>query len=263
MDIKQSIRRNFARRAGSYDRHAEVQRFMARSLMEQVQYELPRSRRILEIGCGTGYFTALLRQGNPQAELVALDLDVALIEKARRRLGQDLGVSWLVADGEAFSRGCFDLIISNATFQWFINPEETLKSYSQALGPKGCLAFSTLGPQTFIELDGSLSQAAADLNLDTAPVIPARGFLNSRNWEESLALAGFSQVQLTRQILETHFPNVPEFLQALKATGAGNPQPRAFTPRLLNALIRAYDTRFRQNGSIPVTYEIIWAVARK
>ena len=263
MDIKQSIRRNFARRAGSYDRYAGVQRLMARKLMARVEEELAHPRRILEVGCGTGYLTALLREGNPGGELLALDLDAALIEQARRRLGPDSRVSWLVADGESFSQGGFDLIIANATFQWFTNPGETLRAYFQVLSPGGCVAFSTLGPETFGELDVSLNQAAAAMKLDTAPEITARRFLNSQNWESLLTQAGFSQVRLTRQIITAHFPTVPDFLQALKATGATNPRPRAFTPRLLNALIRAYDTRFRQNGSIPVTYEIIWALARK
>jgi len=262
MDIKQSIRRNFARRAGSYDRHAGVQRLMARGLLDRVQQELARAGRILEVGCGTGYLTALLRPGHLHGELVALDLDAALIQQARRRLGPDSRVSWLVADGEAFGQGGFDLIISNATFQWFTNPGETLKAYFQALSPGGCVAFSTLGPQTFGELDASLSRAAAALNLPTAPAIAARGFLDCRHWEDLLSLAGFSRVRLTRQIITAHFPTVPEFLRALKAMGATNPRPRPFSPRLLNALIRAYETRFRQNGTIPATYEVIWAVAR-
>jgi len=263
MDIKQSIRRNFARRAGSYDRHAGVQRLMARGLVGRVEEELAQAGRILEVGCGTGCLTALLRQGHPGAELVALDLDPALIEQARRRLGPDSRVSWLVADGEFFSQGGFDLIVSNATFQWFTLPQETMKAYFQALKPGGCLAFSTLGPRTFGELDFSLSQAAAVLNLETALEITARGFLSSQKWEDLLALAGFSRVKLVQQILEAHFPTVPEFLQALKAMGATNPRPRPFSPRLLSALIQAYEARFRQNGSIPVTYEIIWALARK
>lgn len=263
MDIKQSIRRNFARRAGSYDRHAGVQRQMARGLLARVEEALPRARRILEVGCGTGYLTALLRQGNPEAALVALDLDPALIHQARRRLGPDSQVSWLVADGEALGRGPFDLLVSNATFQWFTQPRETLQAYFQALSPEGYLAFSTLGPQTFGELDASLSRAAAAVRLKSVPVIAARRFLDTRNWQELLSLAGFSQVQLTRKLLQAHFPTVPEFLQALKATGATNPQPRPFSPRLFAALILAYEARFRQNGSIPVTYEFIWAVARK
>jgi malonyl-CoA O-methyltransferase len=263
MDIKQSIRRNFARRAGSYDRHAGVQRQMARGLLARLEEALPRARRILEVGCGTGYLTSLLRQANPEAALVALDLDPALIHQARRRLGPDFQVSWLVADGEAWGRGQFDLLVSNATFQWFTHPRETLRAYFQALGPEGCLAFSTLGPGTFGELDASLSQAAAAVNLKSVPAIAARRFLAGRNWQELLSLAGFTQVQLTRKLLQAHFPTVPEFLQALKATGATNPRPRPFSPRLLAALVEAYEARFRQNGSIPVTYEIIWVLARK
>ncbi|RJR36136.1 MAG: methyltransferase domain-containing protein [Deltaproteobacteria bacterium] len=263
MDIKQSIRRNFARRAESYDRHAGVQRLMARSLLARVQAELPRPRRILEIGCGTGYFTALLRRIHPEAELFALDLDAALIDQARRRLGADSKVSWLVADGEAVCGRGFDLIISNATFQWFTAPGATLKAYWQSLLPGGCLAFATLGPQTFHELDAALRQAAAAVNLAEAPEIPARRFSTLGNWESFLKLGGYSQLRLSREMLEAHFPNVPEFLKALKAMGAGNPRPRPFTPRLLNALVRAYDASFRQNGTIPVTYEIIWALARK
>ncbi|MFZ5452746.1 MAG: malonyl-ACP O-methyltransferase BioC [Thermodesulfobacteriota bacterium] len=263
MNIKQSIRRNFARRAASYDRYAGVQRLMARNLLARVQEVLPPPARILEIGCGTGYLTARLRQVYPQAQLVALDLDPALIDQARRRLGSDSKVSWLVADGEAFIRGGFDLIISNATFQWFTHPRTTLESQAQALAPDGCLAFSTLGPLTFKELDASLREAAAALNVPQAPEIPTRGFATLKKWEDFLEQAGFSRVQSVREIVEAHFPDVPEFLQALKAMGATNPRPRPFSPRLLNALIQAYESRFRQNGSIPVTYEIIWTLARK
>jgi malonyl-CoA O-methyltransferase len=236
---------------------------MARGLMARVQAELAQSRRILEVGCGTGYLTALLSRSNARGELVALDLDAALIAQARRRLGPDSRVSWLVADGEFFSRGDFDLIIANATFQWFTNPGETLRAYFQALSPGGRVAFSTLGPETFGELDASWKQAAAAMGLETAPEITARRFLNSRSWEKLLTLAGFSQVQMTREIITAHFPTVPDFLRALKALGATNPRPRPFSPRLLNALIQAYEGRFRQNGSVPVTYEVIWAVARK
>ena len=110
-EVKQGIRRNFARRAASYDRHAEMQRLMAASLVVVVGERLAQARRILEIGCGTGYLTSLLRQAN---------------RAARRRLGPGAGVSWLVADGEAPIRGSYDLIIANATFQWFTHPEETL-----------------------------------------------------------------------------------------------------------------------------------------
>ena len=91
MEVKQGIRRNFARRARSYDRHAGMQRLMAHGLVAAVGERLARARRILEIGCGTGYLTSLLRQANGEARLVALDLDAALVAAARRRLGPGAG----------------------------------------------------------------------------------------------------------------------------------------------------------------------------
>ncbi len=91
LDIKRGIRRNFARRAGSYDRQACVQRLMAQGLLARLADALPRSGRLLEIGCGTGYFTRLLKQSCNGAALVALDLDAALVAAARERLGAGAG----------------------------------------------------------------------------------------------------------------------------------------------------------------------------
>jgi hypothetical protein len=59
------------------------------------------------------------------------------------------------------------------------------------------------------------------------------------------------------------FPSVKEFLKALQATGATNPRPAPFSPRLLRALMAAYQTEYGRDGAIPVSYEMIWAVAGK
>ena len=68
-----------------------MQRRMAHGLVAVVGEALARAGRILEIGCGTGYLTGLLRQANREARLVALDLDAALVDAARRRLGPRRG----------------------------------------------------------------------------------------------------------------------------------------------------------------------------
>lgn len=261
--LKQGIRRNFARRARSYDRHACMQRLMAHGLTAVAGEVMGRARRILEIGCGTGYLTQLLRQANKQARLVALDLDTSLVATARRRLGPEAGVAWLVADGEAPLRGEYDLIIANATFQWFTHPAATLANYYQSLTPGGTLAFSTLGPRTFQELAGALAQAASSLNLANTPKIPAQDFGDRQTWADRLSRAGFRQVQVSREMVTTTFPSVPEFLRALQATGATNPRPSPFSPRLLAKMIAAYQAGYGKNGAIPVSYEMIWALARK
>lgn len=262
-EVKQGIRRNFARRACSYDRHAEIQRRMAHGLAAAVEKPLARANRILEIGCGTGYLTGLLRQANKAARLAALDLDAALVDAARRRLGPEAGVAWLVADGETPLRGEYDLIIANATFQWFTRPGETLAALYRNLTPGGVLAFSTLGPRTFQELAESLNRAARRLNLAAVPPIPAQAFGDRETWSERLYRAGFPQARLTREMATATFPSVKEFLQALQATGATNPRPGRLSPRLLQALMAAYEAHYAKDGVIPVSYEMIWAVAGK
>ena len=101
------------------------------------------------------------------------------------------------------------------------------------------------------------------LPLADRPAIAAQGFLEEPTWSELLAKAGFSQVQLAREWVTTTYPLVPVFLKSLQAMGATNPEPRPFSPRLLKALIRAYQEGYGEGGAIPVSYEVIWAMARK
>ena len=64
-------------------------------------------------------------------------------------------------------------------------------------------------------------------------------------------------------MVTTTFPSVREFLKALQATGATKPQPSPFSPRLLTAMVTAYQSCYGKEGAIPVSYEMIWALAHK
>jgi malonyl-CoA O-methyltransferase len=263
MTHKQAIQRNFARRGASYDRHARIQQWMAAELLRGCREALLLARRILEVGCGTGHVTELLRQANPHAALVALDLEVSLLQRARSRLGRDTGVQFVAADGESFTGGSYDLIVSNSVFQWFILPEETMREYYRMLRPGGCLAFAILGPATFQELAASFQEAAGALPLAESPEVAAVSFSSEEKWQRFLANAGFQEVALQREVrTETH-PTVQDFLRALQATGATNPTPRPLSPRLFRHMANIYHEAYGMNGSIPVTYEVIWAFAQK
>ena len=263
MTHKQAIQRNFARRRATYDRHAQVQQWMGLELLRGCREALWRARRVLEVGCGTGYLTDLIRRANPRADLVALDLEFSLLQEARRRIGGEAGVHFLAADGEAVPGGSYDLIVSNSVFQWFTRPGETLRDYHRLLRPGGCLAFAVLGPGTFRELVASFHGAAGALSLTTSPQVAAVSFPGDKAWQTFLADAGFTEVTLTRQVhIETH-PTVQDFLHALQATGATNPIPQPLSPRLFRHMAAIYRNTFGASGAIPATYEVIWAQALK
>ncbi len=263
MTHKQAIQRNFARRGATYDRHARIQQWMAAELLQGCRQALQQARRILEVGCGTGHLTELLRQVNPNALLVALDLEVSLLQRARTRLGREAGVHFVAADGEAFPGGSYDLIVSNSVFQWFTKPQETMREYYRMLSPGGCLAFAILGPATFQELAASFQEAAGALPLAESPEVAAVSFSGEEKWKRILVTAGFQEVVWQREVrTETH-PTVQDFLRALQATGATNPEPRPLSPRLFRHMAAIYHEAYGMNGSIPVTYEVIWAFAHK
>ena len=262
MTHKQAIQRNFARRRATYDRHAQVQQWMGLELLRGCREALWRARRVLEVGCGTGYLTDLIRRANPRVDLVALDLEFSLLQKARRRVG-NTGIHFLAADGEAVPGGSYDLIVSNSVFQWFTRPGETLRDYHRLLRPGGCLAFAVLGPGTFRELVASFHGAAGALSLTASPEVAAVSFPGKKSWETFMVDAGFREVMLTRQVhIETH-ATVQDFLHALQATGATNPIPQPLSPRLFRHMAAIYRNTFGVSGAIPATYEVIWAQALK
>ncbi len=263
MTHKQAIQRNFRRRGATYDRHARIQQWMAAELLEECREALLQARRILEVGCGTGYLTERLRQANRNASMVALDLEASLLQQARARVGRNAGVHFVAADGEAFFGGSYDLIVSNSVFQWFTRPEGTLREYYRMLSPGGCLAFAILGPATFRELAASFQQAAGSLLLAASPELAAVAFSGEETWKNVLIRAGFQAVSLRREVrIETH-PTVQDFLHDLQATGATNPTPRPLSPRLFRHMAAIYQSTFGLNGAIPATYEVIWALAQK
>lgn len=152
---KAQIIKNFSRYASSYDHYADIQQLAARHLLA----ELPAKEihTILEVGCGTGCYTTLLRNKYPEAKITAIDISAKMIEYAKMKLsGED--IDFKVADAEEGKlEGKYNLITANAVFQWFEYPGKTIARYKNDLLENGLLAFSFFGPQTFYELHRALS----------------------------------------------------------------------------------------------------------
>jgi trans-aconitate 2-methyltransferase len=94
--------------------------------------------RVIDLGCGPGNSTALLRARWPGAEVTGLDNDPAMLAAAR---ASDPGVRWVEGDAAAWEPdGTYDVVFSNAALQWLPDHSAVLGRWFAAIGPGGALA---------------------------------------------------------------------------------------------------------------------------
>lgn len=95
-------------------------------------------RRILDLGCGPGNSTAVLRERWPEAELAGLDSSPEMIAQAR---ASHPAGTWILAGAERYRpEAPFDLVFSNAVLQWLPDHPRLLPRLMGWVAPGGCLA---------------------------------------------------------------------------------------------------------------------------
>lgn len=73
-----------------------------------------KNPRILDLGAGTGLFTAFVKQMYPEAAFTLIDLSEEMLKQARRRFGDDPNVRYIYGDYTSFAcEEQYDIVISS------------------------------------------------------------------------------------------------------------------------------------------------------
>jgi trans-aconitate methyltransferase len=130
--MQSDIKASFSKAAQTYDKHAEFQYFAAQKLVNAI-HETPN--HILDIGCGTGILTELLRQKFPNARFTLLDISPAMLKASQVKLGMN-NIDYICGSaddialiGKIINKNKIDMLVSNLCFQWLGNPCHLIKTY--------------------------------------------------------------------------------------------------------------------------------------
>lgn len=119
-----------------YLKYANERARPAMDLIAQIQLEAPA--RIVDLGCGPGNSTEMLRRRWSKAEITGVDNSPEMLKQAKEKHPD---WKWVLSDIESWEpEPALDLIFSNAAFHWVAGHATLFRSLMGGVAPGGALA---------------------------------------------------------------------------------------------------------------------------
>ncbi|OTA16456.1 methyltransferase [Xenorhabdus vietnamensis] len=243
---KQAIAGAFGRAASRYDTVAKLQQQTGEYLMKLAQAE-NIGMRVLDAGCGTGFFSARWKQQGKQ--VIALDLASGMLSHAK---GQQVADYYLQGDIEhlGLADNSVDLCFSNLAVQWCNDLPHALREFYRITRPGGLIVFSTLAQGSLNELEAAWERVDDHRHINQ--------FLPLGTITQ--ACQSYRHKVISRKYYQ-HYPQLLPLLNSLKGIGATHlhhgRQRGLMTRKRLNTLAEAYP---QNNGNYPLSYQIAFGV---
>ena len=258
------VRRAFARAASRYTETASLQAEVAQRLDEHLRFTKIAPRRVLDLGCGTGFFGERLERRYPKARLVYADIAEAMLAQARRRLPKRFWPrrcrAFCCADAAKlpFRDEAFDLVGASLVLQWVRDPVAVVREMRRVCRTGGLIVLSTFGRRTLWELREVLAEMGAPFRVLPFPDVMDLGdLLHAEAVETTVADA---------DLIVRHYPDAMALFRELKAIGASAaalpPARRGLGGRRwLEELARRYAARFSDEKGVRASFEVLYAQA--
>jgi len=263
---KKQVRRAFSRAAQDYDAAAVLQREVCTRMLEKLDYIKLQPARLLDVGSGTGWGTRQLGERYPQAEVMALDIAIGMLQQACgtsswwQKIFAGQRESYVCADVEALplKSNSVEMVWSNLALQWCNDLPATFVELQRVLQVNGLLMFSSFGVDTLHELRAAFNGVDGHNHLSR--------FADMHDIGDMLVAAGFADPVMEMETLTLTYNDVRAVMQDLKSIGAHNATSGRgqglMGKETWKRVIENYEKQ-RRDGRLPATFEIVYGHAWK
>lgn len=222
-------------------------------------------KRIIDLGCGPANSTLVLKERFPDAKITGADSSDAMLETARKNAPELDFIKLDISGDLSQFRGSFDLVFSNACFQWIDNHKKLLPSVFDMPDIGGTLAVQI--PMNYNEpihrIIGEVS------GREKWKKCPKRIFGTLTQSEYFDILSGLtSDFELWETTYYHRMPNVPAILEWYKSTGLrpylnalSEAEQSEFIGEIAEELYRQYPAQ--ENGEIIFKFPRFFFIAKK
>ncbi len=214
-----------------YAAAAVIAQKAAEHMLARLEFMTLQPQVIVDAGCNVGYNTHLLSARYPNAQIIASDASLAMLDYAQQ---QKIAVNWLHTPTAVLPLAArsVDLITANLFLPWCSQLDAVLREWRRVLRPDGLLMLTSFGPDTLQELPNA-----------AVPIL-----LDMHNIGDELVQAGLADPVLDVEHYTLTYRDSTQLLQELHATSMIAPDADV-TP-ISDA-----------QGIFPVTYEVVYGHA--
>lgn len=255
---RRDVQRRFDRAAAHFESADFVHRAAADGLFERmlpIQFE---SARIIDLGCATGQASRALAKRHRRSKIISVDISGGMLKKAGSAHTRWSRISEVQADANAlpFASGGTDLVFANLLLPWIDDVPVFLDEIARVLRQGGLFVFSTLGPDSLIEL------RRAWQNIDSLPHV--NQFIDMHDLGDALLHCRLHDPVLDVDKLTVNYRDIASLIRDLSHVGARNSlrnRRRSLTAKGdLAALRQGLEAQFRE-ATLPLQLEIVYGHA--
>lgn len=271
MAVNIEIRNAFNAHASEYERASKIQNAIGERMLERLQYIKHKPRYILDLGCGVGRFTGFLKTLYPEAVIVGLDVAYLMLQQAKTHnvvgavlhAQEESNKGFFLVNGDMqalpFADNVFDLVFANQVVHWGQSIGQVFAELSRVMNIGGCLMFSSLGPDTFIELKQAFAVVDNYAHVNE--------FMDLHDVGDNLLAARFLDPVMDMEIITAHYASVDKLLKSLQSQGVRNIHSKRRQSLTGKSAWQQFTVALQglalPSGKIPLTYEVVYGHAWK